>query len=60
MDPVTHVQSTIPLAVMFPNIVCEEDYETLSMEWWQLRGATDEKLPDKTLPPEQYWKTVDN
>ena len=58
MDPVTDVQSIIPLAVRFPNIVREEEYETLNTEWRQLRGAVDEKLPDKTLPPEQYWEAV--
>ncbi|KAF0289875.1 hypothetical protein FJT64_011879 [Amphibalanus amphitrite] len=58
MDPVTDVQSIIPLAVRFPNIVHEEEYETLNTEWRQIKSAADEKLPDKTLPPEQYWGAV--
>ena len=45
-------------AVRFPNSIREDEYETLNTERRQLRGAADEKVPDKTMPAEQYWAAV--
>lgn len=51
-------KSVIPLAVKFPNIIEEQDYEELNSEWRELILFEIPSLRESSMEPEQFWFTV--
>lgn len=51
-------KSVIPLAVKFPNIIEEQDYEELNREWRELILFEIPSLRESSMEPEQFWYAV--
>lgn len=51
-------KTIIPLAVKFPNITAEQDYEELNKEWRELILFEIPYLGELSMEPEKFWYTV--